>query len=197
MFAIAANDRLAPFSIVAISDAQHAEPTWRTMFGWPAHDPETIPVATRSRAERKIFAARVDQAVCAAQRPVLLVADGLGCAASAWWGRLSPSDYVARIAGALLFAPRGAELTRDGEADLFASPAAPLPFPSVVIRPSDHAAEVGAAIEGWGSRLVAGHRPRHVTRDTGAWRHAQRLFLRMTHQIAAHEVDRAEALIGR
>lgn len=194
MFAIAANDRFAPFSIVAISDARRAEPTWRTMFGWPVDD--TIPVATRSRAERKIFAARVDQAVCAAPRPVLLVADGLGCAASAWWGRLSPSDYVSRIAGALLFAPRGAELTRDGEADLFASPRARLPFPSVVIQPQGSEGDVTATIEGWGSRLVAGQRERHVTRETNAWRQAQRLFLRMTHQIAAHEVDRAEALIG-
>jgi predicted alpha/beta hydrolase family esterase len=197
MFAIAANDRFAPFTIVAISDSLRPEPTWRTMFGWPADDPRTIPVAARSRAERKIFAARVDQAVCSAERPVLLVADGLGCAASAWWGRLSPSDYVARIAGALLFAPRGAELTRDGDADLFASPTAPLPFPSVVIRPQGDAADVGAAVESWGSQLLAGHRDRHVTRDVGAWRHAQRLFLRVTHQLAAYEVDRGRALIGR
>ncbi len=196
-FAIAANDRFAPFSIVAISDALRPEPTWRTMFGWPADDPRTIAVAARSRGERKIFAARVDQAVCAAERPVLLVADGLGCAASAWWGRLSPSDYVSRIAGALLFAPRVAEPTRDGDADLFASPTARLPFPSIVIRPQGDAATVDAAVESWGSRLVAGRRDRRVARDIGAWRQAQRLFLRMTHQLAAYEVDRGKALIGR
>ncbi|MEG8039874.1 alpha/beta hydrolase [Sphingomonas sp. LR60] len=197
MFAIAANDRFAPFSIVAISDARQSEPTWRTMFGWPANDPRTIPIAARSRAERKIWAARVDQAVCAADRPVLLVADGIGCAASAWWGRLSPSDYVSKIAGALLFAPRGADVTRDGDTDLFASPTAPLPFPSVVISPQGDAGQVDAAVESWGSRLIAGHRDRHVTRETNAWRQAQRLFLRVTHQVAAHEVGRAEALIGR
>ncbi|WP_162234696.1 alpha/beta hydrolase [Sphingomonas sp. Leaf231] len=197
MFAIAANDRFAPFSIVAISDALRPEPTWRTMFGWPADDPRTITIAARSRGERKIFAARVDQAVCAAERPVLLVADGLGCAASAWWGRLSPTDYVSRIAGALLFAPRDAEPTRDGDADLFASPAAPLPFPSFVIQPQGDVAGVDAAVQSWGSRLVAGQRDRHVAHDTGAWRQAQRLFLRMTHQLAAYEVDRAAALIGR
>ena len=197
MFAIAANDRFAPFSIVAISDARQSEPTWRTMFGWPANDPRTIPIAARSRAERKIWAARVDQAVCAADRPVLLVADGIGCAASAWWGRLSPSDYVSKIAGALLFAPRGADVTRDGDTDLFASPTAPLPFPSIVISPQGDAGQVDAAVESWGSRLIAGHRDRHVTRETNAWRQAQRLFLRVTQQVAAHEVGRAEALIGR
>jgi len=197
MFAIAANDRFAPFSIVAISDARHREPTWRTMFGWPANDPHTIPLAARSRAERKIWAARVDQAVCAAERPVLLVADGIGCAASAWWGRLSPSDYVAKIAGALLFAPRDAEVTRDGDTDLFASPTARLPFPSIVIAPQGDATHVDAAVASWGSRLIASHRDRHVTRETNAWRQAQRLFLRVTQQVVAHEVGRAEALIGR
>ncbi|WP_058756771.1 alpha/beta hydrolase [Sphingomonas endophytica] len=197
MFAIAANDRFAPFSIVAVSDAGRPEPTWRTMFGWPADDPRTIPLTARSRAQRKIWAARMDQAVCGSQRPVLLVADGLGCAASAWWGRLSPSDYVSRIAGALLFAPRGHEPAGDGDPDLFASPPAPLPFPSVVIQPRDTAARVDTAIATWGSRIVEGHRDRHVARETGAWRQAQRLFLRMTQQVAAHEVDRAKALIGR
>lgn len=199
MFAIAANDRFAPgpFSIIAVSDALRPEPTWRTMFGWPVDDPCTIPVAARSRAERKIWAARLDQAVCSAQRPVLLVADGMGCAASAWWGRLSPSDYVQRIAGALLFAPRAHDTTRDGDTDLFASPTAPLPFPSVVIQPQGGAVDIGATVDSWGSRLVAGQRDRHVARDIGAWRQAQRLFLRVTHQIAAYEVDRAEALIGR
>lgn len=167
------------------------------MFGWPDDDPRTIPIAARSRTERKIFAARLDQAVCGAQRPVLLIADGLGCAASAWWGRLSPADYVSRVAGALLFAPRTHAETRDGDTDLFASPMLRLPFPSVVIQPRRAEEDVRAALDGWGSTLVAGDRHRHVPREPRAWRQAQRLFLRVTHQLAAYQVDRAEALIGR
>lgn len=194
MFAIADSD---PFSVLAISDAHRPAPTWKTMFGWPDDDPRTLRLAVRSRGERKIFAARLDQAVCTTPRPVLLVADGLGCAASAWWGRLSPADYVSRIAGALLFAPRADEAERDGEPALFASPRTPLPFPSVVIQPQHTPDDIRACVESWGSRLVAGRRERHVAADVGAWRQAQRLFLRFTSQVAAHEVDRAEAMIGR
>lgn len=194
MFAIADSD---PFSVLAISDAVRPVPTWKTMFGWPADDPRALALSVRSRAERKIWAARMDQAVCTTNAPVLLVADGLGCAASAWWGRLSPGDYVSRIAGALLFAPRTDAAARDGEPDLFASPRTPLPFPSIVIQPQHTPDDIRACVESWGSRLVAGQRERRVEADIGAWRQAQQLFVRFTSQVAAHEVNRAEAMIGR
>ena len=186
-----------PFAVLAINDSARAVPTWKTMFGWPADDPRALPLSVRSRADRKIWAAKVDQAVCATQRPVLLIADGLGCAASAWWGRLSPADYVSRIAGALLFAPRGEETVADGDPGLFASPGTPLPFPSVVIQPQHDEAAIRSTLDAWGSRLIAGRRVRLVADERGAWQQAQRLFLRVTHQVAAHEVARAEALIGR
>lgn len=194
MFAIADS---GPFAVLTIADSSRLVPTWKTMFGWPADDPRSLALSVRSRAERKIWAARLDQAVCATQRPVLLVADGLGCAASAWWGRLSPADYVSRVAGALLFAPRGEDTAVEGDPGLFASPGTLLPFPSVVIQPQHDAAAIRTTVEGWGSQLVAGRRARSVVAERGAWQQAQRLFLRVTKQVVAHEVARAEALIGR
>jgi len=93
------------FSIVTIFGAATQRPAWQTMFGWPADGTQAVPLDVRSAADRTRWAARLDDAVRGADRAVLLVADGLGCAASAWWARLSPADYVARIAGAILALP--------------------------------------------------------------------------------------------
>jgi uncharacterized protein len=97
---------------------------------------------------------RIDQAVREADRAVLLVGSGVACAAIAWWSRLSPAHYTDRVAGALFFA---AEETGQGDATAFASPAAPLNFPSAVVqgfadRP-DPARAAGLAL-GWGSHVV-------------------------------------------
>lgn len=185
MFATIETDR---FSIITVADAARPAAAWETLFGWPATGHQAVPLAVRSTADRKRWAAQLDRAIRAADRQVLLVAEGLGCAASAWWARLSPRHDVARVAGALLFAPQTAT------PDLFASPRDALPFPSLVIGPGAEA-ELERVTREWGSGVMA---PR-TTRDgrtTPAWRHAQRLFLRVTKAVAEHEVARGAALIG-
>ena len=89
------------FSVVTVFGAATPAPAWQAMFGWPASGGDAVPLDVRSVADRTRWAAKLDDAVRGADRAVLLVADGLGCAASAWWARLSPGDYVARIAGAI------------------------------------------------------------------------------------------------
>lgn len=185
------------FSVVTIGEAHRPAPSWERMFGWPAEGATAVPIDVGSRGERNIWAARLDRAVREADARVLLIADGIGCAASAWWARLSPTDDVGRIAGALLFAPQ------PEAGDLFASPQARLPFPSLVIQPGadadvegDGDGDVGATIVGWGSRLVIGERPRDRGARLVAWRQAQRLFLRLTQQMVEHDVDRGRAITG-
>lgn len=183
------------FSVITVFDADRPAPAWETMFGWPAAGLNAVPLAVRSVADRKLWAARLDQAVRSADRAVLLVADGLGCTASAWWARLSPAQDVDRVAGALMFAPADAA-GAERRAGLFASPAIALPFPSLVIRP-DHAPEtLRLATDAWGSRVVTGARQRQPRAGAAAWRHAERLFLRLTSHVVAHDVGRAEALVG-
>ncbi|MGJ3629447.1 hypothetical protein AB5I41_26080 [Sphingomonas sp. MMS24-JH45] len=63
---------------------------WRTLFGWPETGHLAVPLSVRSTADRKRWAAQFDQTIRAADRQVLLVAEGLGCAASAWRARPSP-----------------------------------------------------------------------------------------------------------
>lgn len=198
MTAIAALPGFRPdaFSVVTVGGPDRPVPAWQTMFGWPTDGATAVPLDVRSPSDRNIWAARLDRAVREADARVLLVADGLGCAASAWWARLSPADYVGRIAGALLFAPRA----QTEGADMFASPRTRLPFPSLVIRPGGSAQDLRDAVDGWvdgwGSRLVAADRPRDRTAGPVAWRQAQRLFMRLTQQMVEHDIDRARAITG-
>jgi predicted alpha/beta hydrolase family esterase len=176
-------------SIVTVGDGEGA-PAWQRMFGWPAGGSGAVPLDARSPGARNIWAAKLDRAVREADARVLLVAEGLGCAASAWWARLSPAHDVRKVAGALLFAPPAQP---DG---LFASPRSRLPFPSLVIRPGGMADDLAAAVEDWGSRLVVGDRVRDRHAGAVAWRQAQRLFLRLTQQMVEHDVDRVRAITG-
>jgi predicted alpha/beta hydrolase family esterase len=178
------------FSIVTIFGAATQRPAWQTMFGWPVDGAQAVPLDVRSAADRTRWAARLDDAVRGADRAVLLVADGLGCAASAWWARLSPADYVARIAGAILLAPGSGD--RDA---LFDSPQTRLPFPSLVIQSGD--AAIGPAAEDWGSHLVVNGRDRQREDRPVAWRQAQQLFLRLTGHVVEQDVNRARARIAR
>jgi predicted alpha/beta hydrolase family esterase len=190
MTAIAALPFADPrLSIVTIGDGEET-PAWQRMFGWPAGGSGAVPLDARSPATRNIWAAKLDRAVREADARVLIVAEGLGCAASAWWARLSPTDDVRKVAGALLFAPPA------DAGDLFASPRSRLPFPSLVIRPGGTPDDLAAAVDDWGSRLVVGDRVRDRRAGAVAWRQAQRLFLRLTQQVVDHDVDRGRAITG-
>ncbi len=112
-------------------------------------DPRHIAVRSRTASERTALAARIDAAVSASDRAVMLLAQGSACAAAAWWARLSPKAYTANVAGALLVAPEGTSLDHRN----FAAPKIGLPFPSIVVGADDEAQRLGVE---WGSRLIDG-----------------------------------------
>lgn len=184
MIALATPER---FSIVTIFGAAGSAPAWETMFGWPGTSHDSVPFDVDSPAARKLWAARLDRVVQDTDRAVLLVADGLGCAASAWWARLSPADYVAKVAGAVLFAP-----STGPTAPLFESPRVKLPFPALVIQPD--AGVQDPRIAEWGARLVVGHRDRRRVPSSVGWKRAQSLFLRLTSGVVEQDVGRVQAL---
>lgn len=174
------------FSIITIAAPGVAAPAWNTRLLWPDRGDDHV--ALDSGERRGIWAAQLDAAVMRADRAVVLVAEGIGCHAASWWARLSPANYVQRIAGALLFDPPAAG-ARDDEA--FASPPVALPFPSLVLS-GDTATAPGDSIESWGSRLIDGHRQRQG--DLRPWRSAQRLVERVTAKVIERDVERVFAL---
>ncbi|WP_230480411.1 alpha/beta hydrolase [Sphingomonas sp. Leaf21] len=165
-----------PFSIITLpmAGAERAMP-WEHMFAWPRQGDVQLSLENVSREARDLWATRLDHAVAQADKAVLLVAEGAACLASIWWARLSPSHYVSKVAGALFFQPPGtAALDRSG-GQLFASPDAALPFPSLIVDGSTHGATLA---EICGGRLLAA--PVAAPPPTGMWRQAQRLIERFS-----------------
>ncbi|RYD65997.1 MAG: hypothetical protein EOP58_06380 [Sphingomonadales bacterium] len=94
------------FSVVTTAAPGSRAPAWKVLLDWPRYGDTHIDYAADTPGQRNIWAVRLDEAVLRADKPVLLIASGESCLAAAWWARLSPADYVAKVAGALLFAPR-------------------------------------------------------------------------------------------
>lgn len=183
------------FSVVTIAEAGERPPAWESRLRWPGTGHAHIALEMNRPRRQSVWATQLDDAVMQADRAVLFVAEGVGCFAASWWARLSPSHYVSKVAGALLLDP----VQPPKEADrrqLFASPAVALPFPSLVLTGQDgaHDPALGAHIDAWGSRLLAGGRQR--TDDPRAWYSAQRLVRRITRAVVANDIRRARALRG-
>lgn len=108
---------------------------------------------TPQKNSRNLWAARLDEAVRCADRPVVLAAWGVGCFALAWWARLTPAPYLERVAGALLIAPLGSAVVAARGTE-FLCPRTLFSFPSVVIEQDDEEARARGLAESWGSRLM-------------------------------------------
>ncbi|WP_158298992.1 alpha/beta hydrolase [Sphingomonas psychrotolerans] len=184
----------ANLSLVEISAAATAP--WRDLFAAPAQ--AHVPYRADTLSERNLLGARLDSAVTRAEGAVLLVAEGAGCFATAWWARLSPASYVSRVAGALFFDPIADEEENvESLMDTFASPRTRLPFPSIVLGRDDRrtalAARVQALADGWGSGMIAGSR----SDVDGPLRRTRGIIARFTAGVVAREVRTGRALIGR
>ncbi len=183
----------ANLSLVEISAAASAP--WRDLFAAPvrAH----VPYRARTLSERNLLGARLDSAVTRAEGAVLLVAEGAGCFATAWWARLSPASYVSRVAGALFFDPIEEGESVETLLDTFASPRTRLPFPSIVLGRDDRrslvAARVRALADAWGSGVIAGSR----SDAAGPLRRTRGIIERFTAGVVAREVRTHRALVGR
>lgn len=186
----------AHLSIVTLDDRGVSPPAWESMFAWPRFGDAHVDLAADTLAQRNQWAARLDMVVAQADRAVLLVANGASCFATAWWARLTPRDYVSRVAGALLFVPPD---DHDGRtAARFASPHIALPFPSVVVSHEagqDAADRLSGLAAGWGSRLVEGSRAARRFPGAGAWRQAHRMIDSVTARVVDHDVARMERLV--
>lgn len=161
--------------------------------GWcnPA-DAAHVPYRAGNRTERNLLGARLDEAVTQADRAVLLIAQGAGCFATAWWARLSPASYVSRVAGALFVEPDTREGKVDALLDTFASPRTALPFPSIVLQGGD-APQLHAITADWGSRVLT---DTEIESDS-AVRRTLRVLERFTASVVERDVRAASALLGQ
>lgn len=173
------------FSVVALTGVDDAGPAPAVIGMLGDRVVRHVAVRAQTPAQRNVTAARIDRAILDADRAVLLVAQGVGCAAAVWWARLSPRSYVERVVGALLVAPDAAV---DGTA--FASPRSTLPFPSLVLGASDAAQRLS---DEWGARLIDGPVP---ARERTTTRRLQSLVLRFTGAIVERDEQQARRLLA-
>ena len=128
---------------------------------------------------------RLNLAIYRAGRPVLLVANGLGCLVAAWWAEFERPSFADPVAGAFLIDPP--DVDRAGQdprlARLCASPRQPLPFPSALVASGERGLRdihsLRRLAQDWQSTLVEGDdaRPTMLGRARAAWP-AGRYFLR-------------------
>ena len=137
-------------------------------------DPELQKFMQWADPHRNTWINKLNLAIYRADRPVLLVAHGLGCLTVAWWAEYERPAPGGPVIGALLVAPPdpdrpAAALDRPGSdprlAKFTACPRQPLPFPAfVVASANDPACSMRGAVQlarDWDSRLAdagpAGH----------------------------------------
>ena len=172
-------------TLVSLRDDERA-PSLSRLFQAPAfRAAHHVEIRAGTSAQRNVTAARIDAVINKADRAVLLVAQGTGCLAAAWWARLSPQSYVSRVAGAVLIAPDSRMPGSQG----FASPRSTLPFPSIVVGADDTSQRLAGE---WGSRLVDGPAP-IGQRETS--RRFLSMIARFTSAIVEKDVREAERLM--
>lgn len=152
------------------SDAGH----WQTR--WEARDPGFVRVRMPDwdHPARDVWCRTLDDAVAAADAPVLFAAHSLGCLTAAFWAlQYASAAQLAKVAGALLVAvpdPCGAHFPQDASG--FAPvPLGRLPFASKVVASSDD--PYGGVpfsencASAWGSRWVEIGPRGHINADSG------------------------------
>ena len=143
-----------------------------------------VDLGIRDSAQLNNWVNRLNLAIYRAGRPVLLVANGLGCLVAAWWAEFERPSFADPVAGAFLIDPP--DVDRAGQdprlARLCAGPRQPLPFPSALVASDDNASDIASLrrlAHDWDSTLVAGDdaRPTRLGRALTAWP-TGRYFLR-------------------
>lgn len=184
-----------------ITTGRHGrEPAWKSLLNWPSFGDAHIDYAADTPTQRNIWAAHLDEAVLRADKPVLLVASGESCFATAWWARLSPASYVSKVAGALLFTPMPQGRVKTGTleefAQKFASPRVTLPFPTAIVDGAGITDQrVQSLAESWGSGFLdtAGETPA-LPGSATAWQQAQNAVMRLTARVVEHDLRIARTL---
>lgn len=160
---------------------------WQTAWEESRNDTARVDLGLLASPKRNAWVTRLDQAIRAAEAPVILAAHGLGCLTVAWWAELAGQPWGWPVAGALLVAPLDVEGDASGEiAHGFAPhPKTLLPFPSILVAGDDDpwcsAQRAFDMARDWGSHFVDAGSVGHINAESalGWWRDGQRLLDRV------------------
>lgn len=161
------------------SGPQHWQSRWEEARG----DAYRVNMENWTQPHRNSWVTRLNLAVTAAERPVILVAHSLGCHAVAWWAALAEQAATANVIGALLVAPPEVDAFPIDHrlASFGPTPKAILPFRSTLVASRndpyvqfDRARQLASF---WGSDFVDGGYLGHINAatDLGDWQEGQQL----------------------
>lgn len=178
-------DALSDFTILTVPGLDGSGPHhWQSRWDFWLWNCRRVQMGDWANPVRAQWIERLDQAVRAATRPVLLAAHSLGCLAVAWWAKerwsLAFQDVVA---GALLVAPPDVEHSDATERirSFAPTPREPLPFNSLLVASRDDpyaSFETSARIAAmWNSGLVDVGRAGHINADSDLQEWAEGLAL--------------------
>jgi len=160
---------------------------WQSVWEETRGDTARVALGMWASPRRNAWVTKLDQAIRAAQSPVILAAHSLGCLAVAWWAELAGQPWGWPVAGALLVAPP--DVDRPGASDVllgFApTPRSTLPFPSILVASEDdpyasvqHGFDLARE---WGSHFVNAGAAGHLNAESGLgwWSEGQALLDRL------------------
>jgi predicted alpha/beta hydrolase family esterase len=146
---------------------------WQSLWEQSRRDCQRVELGMWDKPHRNTWVNKLNLAIRAAERPVILVAHSLGCLAVAWWAQLEQPAAGDKVAGALLVAPPEVDFfPLDERLESFApTPSAPLPFPSILVA-SHNDPYIGfrtarRLATAWGSRFADAGKIGHVNANSG------------------------------
>ncbi|WP_116090158.1 RBBP9/YdeN family alpha/beta hydrolase [Sphingomonas crusticola] len=178
---------LSPLCLIVPGLGNSGPGHWQTIWEAERHDCLRVQLGVWDDPIRNVWISRIDQAVGAAQGPVVLVGHSLGCHAILWWASLLAEDVSGNVVGALLVAPPDVDRPgTDPRVERFApAPKTILPFPVTVVASSNDswcdAARSAELAASWGAHHVLLDSAGHINAESGLgdWREGQELLERI------------------
>jgi predicted alpha/beta hydrolase family esterase len=172
---------------------------------WQTHWQNSLPNSTRVEQadwfapQRRDWVAALDEAVDAANGPVILIAHSLGCITVAHWAEQASLAALRKVRGALLVAPADVERPTCSPAlhNFAPIPRHLLPFPSQVVgSDNDPAVSVPRAMQlarDWGAEagILAGAGHINVKSGHRRWEQGFAYLYRLQSRLEQHSLRRA------
>lgn len=172
---------------------------WQSLWETGRDDCRRVDLGMWDDPHRNTWVNKLNLAIHQAERPVILVAHGLGCLAVAWWAEFERPAYGNPVAGALLVAPP--DVDRPGTdprlARFGSCPRHPLPFPSFLVAsdndPHCPARTARMLARDWDCRFADAGAAGHLdaTVGLGEWKFGERLLEQLLRE---HRMKRMDPL---
>lgn len=176
---------------------------WQTLWEDDLDDCERVDLGMWDRPHRNTWVNKLNAAIAAARRPVVLIAHSLGCHAVAWWNHLE-REAEGKVLGALLVAPPNLiDIPATSRLAAFAPLVRErLRFPAILAASrDDHYASFGQSrkmARAWGCHFVDAGWLGHINADSniGAWPFGRHLLDRLMFNLQQPESRFAAATAG-